>query len=65
VNICIFKHIKSNNTMTVKKCSKSGINKNEIINALKVALVVGGSIVIHHLRHAIGTLELLEEEGLL
>jgi hypothetical protein len=51
--------------MTVKKCSKSSINKNEIINALKVALVVGGSIVIHHLRHAIGTLELLEEEGLL
>jgi len=51
--------------MTVKKCSKSGINKNDIIDALKVALFVSGSIVIHHLRHAIGTIELLEEKGLL
>ncbi len=51
--------------MTVKKCSKSGSNKDEIIDALNGTLIVGGSIVIPHLRHAIGTIELLEKEGLL
>lgn len=54
-NDCIDYHL--------EQCSKSGSQKDEIIDALNVALVVGGSIVIPHLRHAIGTIELLEEEG--
>lgn len=37
----------------------------KIVDALNVALVVGGSIVIPHLRHAVGTLELLEDEAAL
>jgi AhpD family alkylhydroperoxidase len=44
---------------------KTGSTKVEIVDALNVALMVGGSIVIPHLRHAVDTLEFLEEEGLL
>lgn len=54
-NDCIDYHL--------EQCAKSGSTKDEIIEAFNVALVVGGSIVIPHLRHAITTLELLEEEG--
>jgi AhpD family alkylhydroperoxidase len=54
-NDCIDYHL--------EQCAKTGSSKDEIIEALNVALVVGGSIVIPHMRHAIGTLELLEEEG--
>lgn len=44
------------------QCVESGFSKDEIADALNVALIVGGSIVIPHLRHAADTLELLEEE---
>lgn len=54
-NDCIDYHL--------EQCAQSGSTKEEITDALNVALVVGGSIVIPHMRHAIGTLELLEEEG--
>ena len=54
-NDCIDYHL--------EQCAKSGSTKEEIVDALNVALVVGGSIVIPHMRHAIGTIELLEEEG--
>jgi AhpD family alkylhydroperoxidase len=56
-NDCIDYHL--------EQCAKSGYKKEEIIDALNVALVVGGSIVIPHLRHAVETLELLETEGTL
>lgn len=56
-NDCIDYHL--------EQCAQSGFTKSEIVDALNVALVVGGSIVIPHLRHAIETLELLEQEGLL
>jgi len=56
-NDCIDYHL--------EQCAKAGSTKNEIIEALNVAMVVGGSIVIPHLRHAVETLELLEEEGTL
>jgi AhpD family alkylhydroperoxidase len=36
-----------------------GVTDAELIDALNVALVVGGSIVIPHLRHAVATLEKL------
>jgi len=54
-NDCIDYHL--------EQCAKIGYSKPEIVDALNVALVVGGSIVIPHMRHAIGTLEILEEEG--
>jgi AhpD family alkylhydroperoxidase len=47
----------------LEQCIKGGSTKEEIIDALIVALVVEGSIVIPHLRHAVGTLELLENEA--
>lgn len=54
-NDCIDYHL--------EQCAKTGSTKAEIVDALNVALIVGGSIVIPHLRHAIETLEFLEEEG--
>lgn len=56
-NDCIDYHL--------EQCAESGSAKDEIVDALNVALVVGGSIVIPHLRHAIETLEILEQEGVL
>jgi AhpD family alkylhydroperoxidase len=41
----------------------AGWHDEEILDALNVALVVGGSIVIPHLRHAVETLELLRQEA--
>ncbi len=40
----------------VVQCVKAGWKEQEIVDALNVGLVVGGSIVIPHLRHAILTL---------
>lgn len=54
-NDCIDYHL--------EQCAKTGSNKAEIIDAMNVALIVGGSIVIPHLRHAVDTIEFLEEEG--
>jgi AhpD family alkylhydroperoxidase len=46
------------------QCVKAGFTDPEIHDALNVGLVVGGSIVIPHLRHAFATLEVLRaEEG--
>ena len=39
------------------QCTKAGWSEEEIIDAASVALVVGGSIVIPHLRNAVLTLE--------
>lgn len=55
-NDCIDYHL--------EQCAKTGSTKEEIVDALNVALIVGGSIVIPHMRHAVDTLEFLEEEGL-
>jgi len=49
----------------LEQCAKTGSSKEEIVDALNVALVVGGSIVIPHLRHAVSSLEILEQEGVL
>lgn len=54
-NDCIDYHL--------EQCVAAGWNKKEIVDALNVSLVVGGSIVIPHLRHAVETLEILENEG--
>ncbi len=39
------------------QCVKAGYSREEIMDAMNVALVVGGSIVIPHLRHAALSLE--------
>ena len=52
-NDCIDYHL--------EQCVKTGSDKAEIVDVLNVALIVGGSIVIPHLRHAVETLEFLEE----
>ena len=44
------------------QCVEVGWSDEEIYDALNVALVVGGSIVIPHLRHAFETVDLLRAE---
>jgi AhpD family alkylhydroperoxidase len=45
------------------QCVDAGWSDEELYDALNVALVVGGSIVIPHLRHAVETIDLLRAEG--
>lgn len=56
-NDCIDYHL--------EQCAQAGYTHAEIIDALNVALIVGGSIVIPHFRHAVATLEALQQEGTL
>lgn len=52
-NDCIDYHL--------QQCVSLGITDAELDDAMNVALVVGGSIVIPHLRHAVETVDLLRE----
>ena len=52
-NDCIDYHL--------EQCAEAGYSDAELEDALNVALVVGGSIVIPHLRHAIETLDLIRD----
>ena len=45
------------------QCVDAGWSDEELFDAFNVALVVGGSIVIPHLRHAVETIDLLRVEG--
>ncbi len=49
----------------IEQCAKEGHTKEEIVEALNVALIVGGSIVIPCFRHAVETMEFLSDEGVL
>jgi AhpD family alkylhydroperoxidase len=53
-NDCIDYHI--------LQCVKVGWTNEELYDALNVALVVGGSIVIPHLRHAVESLDLVRQK---
>ena len=44
------------------QCVEAGWKDEELFDALNVALIVGGSIVIPHLRHAVETIDLLRAE---
>lgn len=44
------------------QCVKAGLTDAELYDVLNVALVVGGSIVIPHLRHAVETIDTLRAE---
>jgi len=56
-NDCIDYHL--------EQCVKLGYSKDQIVDAINVALVVGGSIVIPHARHAMLSLDELfaEKQG--
>ena len=54
-NDCIDYHL--------EQCAEAGWSEAEVEDALNVALVVGGSIVIPHLRHAVETMDLLKARG--
>ena len=41
------------------QCVEAGFSDAELLDALNVGLVVGGSIVIPHFRHAVETIDLL------
>jgi alkylhydroperoxidase/carboxymuconolactone decarboxylase family protein YurZ len=49
-------------TYHLEQCVKKGIPDDEIWEAMAVALIVGGSIVIPHLRRAVETLKELRAE---
>jgi AhpD family alkylhydroperoxidase len=53
-NDCIDYHI--------LQCVKAGWKDEELYEAFNVALIVGGSIVIPHLRHAVETLDLARSD---
>jgi AhpD family alkylhydroperoxidase len=53
-NDCIFYHL--------DRCVTEGCSRQEILEAMHIALVIGGSIVIPHLRYAMEVLEELEKE---
>lgn len=53
-NDCIDYHL--------QQCIEHGFTDDELDDAMNVALVVGGSIVIPHLRHAVETIDLLRAE---
>jgi AhpD family alkylhydroperoxidase len=48
-------------TYHIIQCAECGVTKEEFLEGFNVALIVGGSIVIPHLRRAV---EVLEELGL-
>lgn len=54
-NDCIDYHI--------LQCVETGWTDGELMEAFNVALVVGGSIVIPHLRHAVETLDLCRQRA--
>ena len=47
----------------VAQCRDAGVNRDEMFEAFSVGLVVGGSIVIPHLRRAVDFLDQLEAGG--
>ncbi|QDH70559.1 carboxymuconolactone decarboxylase family protein [Marilutibacter alkalisoli] len=47
----------------VAQCREAGVNREEMFEAFSVGLVVGGSIVIPHMRRAVAFLDGLEQGG--
>ena len=44
----------------VAQCKEAGVNRDEMFEAFSIGLIVGGSIVIPHLRRAVDFLDQLE-----
>ena len=53
-NDCIFYHL--------DRCITEGVTRNELYEAMHIALIAGGSIVIPHLRYAFDVIDQLESE---
>lgn len=53
-NDCIFYHL--------DRCVQEGVSQEELHEALNISLIIGGSIVIPHLRFAVEMMELLFAE---
>ena len=47
----------------IAQCKEAGVNRDEFFEAFSVALVVGGSILIPHLRRGVDFLDQLEGAG--
>jgi len=47
----------------IAQCHKAGASREELFETFSIALVVGGSIVIPHLRRAVDFLDALEQGG--
>jgi AhpD family alkylhydroperoxidase len=47
----------------IAQCKQAGVNRDEFFETFSVALIVGGSIVIPHLRRAVDFLDRIEGEG--
>ena len=47
----------------IAQCREAGVNRDEFFEAFSVGLVVGGSIVIPHLRRAVDFLDQIEAKG--
>ena len=45
------------------RCHEEGSSEEEIVEAFSVALIVGGSIVIPHLRRGVELMDQLKEDG--
>ncbi|MEM7228425.1 MAG: carboxymuconolactone decarboxylase family protein [Planctomycetota bacterium] len=50
-NDCIDYHL--------EQCVDAGYTNDELVDGMNIAIIVGGSIVIPHMRHALETLETL------
>jgi AhpD family alkylhydroperoxidase len=50
-------------TYHLVRCREEGWSDEELFEAFSVALVVGGSIVVPHLRRAVGRLDELGDDG--
>jgi AhpD family alkylhydroperoxidase len=48
----------------IAQCKEAGVNRDEFFEAFSIALVVGGSIVIPHLRRGVDFLDQLEGQGI-
>lgn len=47
----------------VAQCREAGVGRDEMFEAFSIGLVVGGSIVIPHMRRAVDFLDRLEQGG--
>jgi AhpD family alkylhydroperoxidase len=47
-------------TYHLQQCAQAGVSDEEIWEAMAVALIVGGSILIPHIRRAVETMKLLK-----
>ena len=48
----------------IAQCKEAGVNRDEFFEVFSVALVVGGSILIPHLRRAVDFLDRIEGQGI-